>query len=236
MRLKLFFIVAVFCVPSKELASQGMISILDKSTNPGEVLVEFDDRVVNTRGSYFIDEDWNTGEVYFRSGTIVKDFPVRYDLYNDLLEIQVEDQIKVLPIWKMDGFRYYDEESGIPINFVPCAKFKDKDGVPFTGICRVYAEGQTGLYSRYEYVLKDPDYVVALDMGTQEAEIYIKEKALLYTDDRMHEVPARKKRIYALFDEKEESVREFAHKEKLNPRKISDLKVIVDFINDQLVP
>ena len=230
--LSAIFLLTVF---ANGVSSQGLVSILDQSTNPGAVLMEFDNRRSGTIGTYYVDENWNTGEIHFRSGTVVKGFPVRYDLQYDILEIKVADQVKVLPIRKMEGFQYYDEESGSLKEFVPCSKLKYEDGTPLTGICRKFEQGEFGLYSRYDFVVKDPDYVVALDMGTEDKHIYIKERPLLLVKNAIYPIPSRKMRIYTMFGDRAERAREFAEREKLNVKRTSNLKILVDFINAEPV-
>src|SRR5690606_18597920 len=71
------------------------VFVIDHMTNPGEALEEIRLPPSSLEGSFYIEEEWQTGNVFLKKNQILKNFPLRYDLENELLELKTHDIVKV---------------------------------------------------------------------------------------------------------------------------------------------
>ena len=209
---------------------QGITSIVDNSTNPGEVLVEFDTRSSQLEGHYFINKDWQKSDIYLKSGFILSNMQTRFDLEYDILEVNIDEKIKVIPLHKLTKFTYYKDTSPVG-NYVNCEYYKYNDNTPLTGICEVLDTCFYGVILKYGYEIKEATYVPALDMGSQSAEIIVETDVLLTKGRIFLPLPKNRNKFldfYAPYD----SLKVFMKENKLNHKKREDLQQILDYVNE----
>lgn len=211
------------------LGAQGMVSILDKQTNPAEVLVEFDYRTTEIKGTYYL-QDWISGNIFLSSGPVIKDQMIRYDLEYDILEVQFEDQVKVVPIRKLLGFTV-NREGSKDQYFKNGGHYVFSDGTRLSGICEVVDTSYYGLLIKYEYFIKKADYVPELDMGTRNDQIKIAEEWMITIADTVFTIPRQKKQFCDIYGNREPGLRDFIQSNKLRPRHIDDIKLINEYLN-----
>jgi len=190
-----------------QLSAQGIKSVLDNEVNPGEVLMEFDNRDREITGTYYIDESWEKGNIVLKSGTEIKNQLIRYDLEYDLLEVKLPDHLKVVPLRKLDYFRLID--TSLKNVFQNCDRFSFEDGTLLSGICRMMVEGYYGAIIKYTYDIREATYVPVLDMGKQSDEILIRKSTYLVEEHTVYNMPGRKKNFYELFNNADVDLKSF---------------------------
>ena len=213
--------------------SQGISSILDKSTNPGEVLMEFDNRSVNTKGSYYLLKDWQIGNILFDSGVFVGNQWINFDLEFDLLEVRFEEQIKVIPLRSIHNF-VVKQSDNIERSFKPCNNFLLENSVPLVGICEVVDSNYFGLIIKYTADIKKATYVPALDMGKKEDEIIVSKKYFLTIGNNAFAIPGRKQLLVDLYAPFQDDLTWFMNENKLNFKKKHDLLQLLRYLNTLL--
>jgi hypothetical protein len=223
------FLFIVFYHPAY---NQGISSILDKTTNPGEALVEFDNRSYSIEGSYYIFEDWQMGNINLKSGINIPDQWINYNSENDMLEVKLDNQVKVVPLLKIDQFILKGQDSGERL-FLPCSKYLLENDVPLVGLCEVLDTNYFGLIYRYSSDIKEATYVPELDMGKKEDEIVIKKKAYLTFDYHAYIIPKKKQNFISLYQPHHIELELFMKEKKLNHRIEEELQIILDFLNDR---
>lgn len=209
---------------------QGITSVLDPSTNPGEVLVEFDARNSDLEGSFFINEEWQNADIYLKTGSILTNMEVRFDLEFELLEVNLKSQIKVIPIHKFKKF-IINNDLGHNISYVNCESYKYEDKTPLTGICEVVDSSYFGMIIKYRYNIKEPTYVPALDMGTQSPEILINNDILLLKGSTTFPLPKNKNKFLSLYEPLDDSVEVFMKRNKINHKNKDNLLQVLNYIN-----
>jgi hypothetical protein len=209
---------------------QGISSLLDKSTNPGEVLVEFDNRSTLVKGDYYILEKWHTGDIAFKSGVLITDQLVNYDLEYDLLEVKFENMVKVVPLLKIDNF-IIEGPDGQKRLFKPCSNFIYDNGVSLAGVCEVLDSNYFGLIIKYTSDIKEAAYVPALDMGTMADEIIIRQKYFLTIGNSSFPVPKKKKLLNDIYAPYEKNLADYIKDNKLNSKDKDDLRKILNYLN-----
>jgi len=217
-----------------QISAQGIKSVLDNEVNPGEVLMEFDNRDREIVGNYYIDQNWKKGNIVLKSGTEIKNQLIRFDLEYDLLEVKLPGNLKVVPLRKLDYFRIID----VPRNneFQNCDRFSFEDGTVLSGICQVLVDGYYGAIIKYAYDIKEATYVPALDMGKETDEILIRKYPFIVQDGTVYRIPGRKKNFYELFGNPEVDVKSFIRTNHLNYKREDDLISILQYANKQLDP
>jgi hypothetical protein len=230
-----YFFVGWFLVACLQQSNaQGVKSLLDRDVNPGEILMEFDNRNREIIGNYYIDEDWNKGNIELKSGIIIKNQLIRYDLEYDLLEVKLPDELKVIPLHKMNYFWIIDWiDSNL---FLNCDSYSFEDGTPLSGICRVIEKSTYGAIIKYSYDIKDATYVPALDMGTKDDEILIKKHIFLTKNEMIYKLPGNRKDFYSFFMNPNTDIKSFMKQNKLNHKDPEDLSRILKYINQYYRP
>jgi hypothetical protein len=215
--------------------AQGVHSILDKSTNPGEVLMEFDHRSPSVKGDYYILEQWENGDIVLSSGVIITDQLMNYDLEFDLLEVRLKDQIKVVPLNKIDYFTF-----NLPTDqkrlFKPCQVYFYQDNVPLAGACEVIDSSYYGLIIKYISDVKEATYVPALDMGEKDHEIIIRKKYYLTIGDLAVEIPKKRREFLDIFRPHSSLLESYMKENKLKYKKENDLQRILSYFNTLISP
>lgn len=206
--------------------------IIDSSTDQKEVLAAFDIRLLGKEGKFFLDDDWGLGEIHFRSGLVVKDFPVRYDIQYNLLEIRIKDVIKVLPLGKIEHYEAINPQNGEKEFYKSCRDYRTADGPSLSGLCKYYTNGKYTLITNYNYSLKDPDYIKPLDVGNKERKLFIMDDSYLVIDNTAYPLTSSKKEIISFFGSDSDKAKTFIDEEKLNPRRMEDLRLIVDHLSN----
>lgn len=213
---------------------QGIKSILDNEVNPGEVLMEFDNRNREIIGNYYINENWRKGNIVLKSGSEIKNQLIRYDLEYDLLEVKLPENVKVVPLRKLNCFRIIDQAE---LNvFQNCDSYSFEDGTSLSGICQVIGEGYFGAIIKYMYDIKESTYVPALDMGKVEDEIIIKKYSFLTKGKTIYKFPGRKKDFFAFFMNPDVDIKSYMSRNHLNYKKEEDLTRILKYVNEEVEP
>ncbi len=210
--------------------SQGIKSILDEDINPGKLLVEFDNRTINVEGTYYLDEEWNEGNILLKSGILIENQMIRYDLEYDMLEIKIPDQVKIIPLRKLKSYVIFSQTDN-NLLYVNCDRYSFEDGTPLSGICQVLDTGYYGGIIKFTYLVKEADYIPALDMGSKSDEILLKSHLFLTIDKTIYKIPHKKKDFYNFYINPQVDIRSFMTKNKLNHRKPEDLIKVLHFIN-----
>jgi hypothetical protein len=214
--------------------AQGVKSILDKEVNPGEVLMEFDDRDKEIIGNYYIHENWQKGNIVLKSGTEIKNQLIRFDLEYDLLEVKLSDNLKVVPLRKLNYYRIIDQAASNI--FQNCDVYSFNDGTSLSGICQVLEDEYYGAIIKYTYNIREATYVPALDMGKKDDEVIIKEYPFLTKDKIIYKIPGRKKDFYAFFINPDVDIKSYMREQGLNYKNKDDLIKILQYVNEKIKP
>lgn len=214
-----------------QVAGQGIGSIVDNSINPGEVLMEFDNRSAQIEGSFYLFDDWKIGELTLKSGASIYDQLLNYDVEYDLLEVKLENEVKIVPLSMLNGFLTSDPEQEQTF-YQPCENYFHEPKVPLTGLCEVIETEYYGLISRFMTDIKESTYIPALDMGNKKEELRVKEKLYLTIGDKAIEIPQKKQSFVNLYPDQSLDLTSFIKKHKLNQRNVNDLLIILNYLNE----
>jgi hypothetical protein len=175
-------------------------------------------------GTPYLNEQYIEGEIFFGEANRTK-VPVRYNIFQDLMEYQQNGKALVLdPSKKIRMVKMGDE------TFV-VEKFS-MDGKTKYGFLSILDTGKMTLLSKKMIKYQQPLQGKALDGGDLPAKFSRLSDAYFYRigDGELKEVGSLKDVIASLPD-KQEEVKQFAKKEKISPKKEDELLKLVRYYN-----
>lgn len=223
--------ILAFCLVLNPVMGQGISAIVDHSTNPGEVLMEFDTRSPEIKGSYYLFNDWQKGDFMLKSGASINDQWLNYDVEYDLIEVKLDKEVKIVPLSMLKEFHTADSEHENQF-FRPCDNYFHDQKVPMVGICEVLDSNYYGLISKFDTDIKESTYIPALDMGKKDDELVVIEKFYLTKGNRAIEIPKKKQNFIQLYPHRTDLI-SFLKEQKLNHKNQDDLLIILDFLNEE---
>lgn len=184
-------------------------------------------RPAGVEGTHYISQEWNTGNIYLKSGDTLKNFPLMYDIDKRTIEINAKEVIKILPSEKVITFEW-QEKTGKRASFIN-SEYYTLDGTPLVGIFEILAAGHVQLLSRIDLDIKKSNYNVALDVGSKSDRIIRKEKLYLSRDKKLLELKG--KEDFTLFGDKHEAIKQYVKENKLKPARKEDAIRIINYYN-----
>jgi hypothetical protein len=191
--------------------------------------MEFHAKPEATPESIYLDDAWTKGSVSLRSGQEIADLSIRYDLKNNLLEIQTPTGIKVVGLMKVRRFELAFA-SGAKM-FTNAGELKAKD---VTGIVEVLTNGKARLLSKPYIEVIPSNYNPALNVGSQKDQFVKKESLIIVVGDEPTQLPKSSKKLLKMFGAQEEKVSAYVKENDLSIKRKEDVIKIVAYYN-QLV-
>lgn len=216
--LTVFFAIAYSQVPTGQIMS---------FSDDGLTYVNLNKKTAPTEGSYFIHDSWNAGIITLYSGAKIKNYPFKYNMQRNQIEIKTLDDIKVLPVSDAKEFVWITK-SGKREYFLNCYEF---DGNAKTGFYKVISQGNASLLKYTNVLLMEANYNAAMDAGSQSKRYTRKEDYFVHMGTSFKKVRTRKNTILEIFEDKSESVENFAKQNRLKYKNEEDLAKIFDYYN-----
>lgn len=186
-----------------------------------------------TVGTTYLDDNWNQGHIQLVGGQVVENFPLKYDIKNNVIEVKSDSEIKVCPSNIVSNFYWRNKETSKIVQFVNCQDYKIRSGGPLVGFFEVVSDPNQlhKLFVKTNLVTIKPDYNVALSVGDRDTKIVKKEQYYLSNNDTVQLITKNKKKSLALFSVNEPLVTLFIKKNKLKFTKKEDLIRILAYYN-----
>lgn len=196
----------------------------------GEVLYGVESQPGRLLGDYYLDPKWNKGSIMiYGSDKILDGYFVKYDIEGNSLEVLVGNIIKLISINRIQSLIWHDSLTSVPRAFVNGKNYSE-NGVPLTGLIEVLEDGQIPLVKRTFIWIKQPDYVIAFDVGSKDAKIY-KREHLYYLDGNQLIPIKNKKTLLIAFKESGEEMERYIKLNKLNIKDERGLRALFKHYN-----
>lgn len=212
--------VVCFCAKGQAIRSDYVIDRNSGGFNELQVKPE-------TIESVYITDDWNTGTVLLKSGEAIPNFPIKYDLKNNVLEIKTESGIKIAGFTKLKGFEV--DRVMVKQTFFNAAELNIPD---LTGLVEELVKDKVSLYSKPYLEVLPSNYNPALNVGSRNDTFIKKEKIFLVRDNAVTDVTKSGKKILGMFGERSKAVEQFVKENNLSYKNKEDLKKIVEKYNE----
>jgi hypothetical protein len=175
-------------------------------------------------GTPYLDEKYVDGEIYFGESARTK-APVRYNIYQDLMEYQQNGKALVLdPSTKIKKVQMGD------ITFI--VEKLTLDGKTKYGFLNLLDSGKVTLFSRKMMRYQAPLKGRALDGGDMPAKFSKMSDLYFYKigTGELQEVGSLKDLIASLPD-KQDEIKQYVKQEKLSPKKEDELRKLIQYYN-----
>ncbi len=185
-----------------------------------------------TRGSYYLFENWSPGTITMRNGEEVRDIFLKYNFDKELLDIKTDSAYYALSAADTKRFTIYDDEQKAFRHFVAAIDYKI-EGTPLAGALEVLYEDRISLMSRTDPKLIEANYKGALSGGAKSDKI-VKEKEYLLADQgQIVILPTKKKEAIQVLKAYDTSVDRFIKKNRIKTKHQEDLIRVVEHLNQQ---
>ncbi|HYG20554.1 MAG TPA: hypothetical protein VD816_16555 [Ohtaekwangia sp.] len=182
-------------------------------------------------GTNYFDENWNTGSFLLYNQKVVENYPIRFDIEANEIDIKVKDQVKVIRGDQVKSFTWKDADLQRPLYFLNAKDFKTAEGVPFTGFLQVMSDGAMPLFKRTYVVVRKATYNMALDMGSKDDKITKKNDFYILQDGKLVKMPSSKKKLLPFFGEQAPAIDKLIKEKQLVLSNEGDLTIIFEHYN-----
>ncbi len=213
----IFFTVYSQTVETYKYSGSGSAAVLEK----------YKTKTIETKGVYFYNEEWQYADIIMFSGDKLENFPVRYNLGKNILEIKSDDIVKVISIGQIKEIHFHDKHKNETLKNT--VLYKNNEGV---GFFTVLSEGDKVLLKKTYLEVIEPNYVNALDVGEQERKIV--QRAKYYTankDNEVTQIKKNKRYVLKLLNDKAEDIKKYISQNKLSVKNENDLIKIFNYYN-----
>jgi len=201
------------------------MTVIDENVNPGALLDEIPLKPLETTGSVYLNDKWELGNVQLKNGLAIENYPLKYDLENDQMEIKTDEGIKILYSWKIDEFKFLDRGEV----FTNVDNFENS--TEYEGFFLVMSSGQASVLKYFESRLIPANYVPTTDTGRKYDKIVKEEKYMISIGDVVYELSGKGKKDIGIFRRHAEEISEFVEKEDISFKKESDLVNLMNYYN-----
>jgi len=220
-------------VPSKIRATNTMDRILSRGggiPKGSDIMIGVPLPEGEVRGTSYLNEKWNFSTLLlFDSENMLENIPVKYDLHANEIEVLTSNGTKVIPIKRIRSLVWKDSVTTLAKFFINASLYND-EGTPLTGLLEVAADGKKPFLIRNYVVVKQPDYVAGIDVGSRDTKIF-KKTTLYYASGQGLTKITSKKVLLQAFGEDAAAVDKYIQDQDLSVKKEGDLVKIFNFYN-----
>lgn len=208
------------------IENQGNLNQIASSGDPTQVVRQYDERYAGVKGSPYLLETFNPGRVKLKSGAKYISSFLNYDCVNDDLVFKKDANAPEMIVRRdlIDSFQL-DSSFNCPNN--KTIVWLALQGQA-TGFYELLYGGKNKIYQRVVKKLVKADFKGAYSMGSN-YDRFDKEVNTFFVSDKVGQIKLNNKSISALFPNRSSEISSFIKRNKLDVKKPSDLKAIMEF-------
>ena len=182
-----------------------------------------------TEGTVYLNKTWLPGTIYLKSGHVIKDFPLNYDVEHDMIEVETKDGIKVLPGSNAVKFTLWSGFRTDSMLYVNCDAYSFNN-IKHLGFYTVLKQGpKLQLLQRTDIQVMKANYNAITNTGTKNNQIIKKEKIYFAADKKVVEV--KDKHDFSIFGAQQQAIKEYAKTHKLKLNRKDDAAKLTAYFN-----
>jgi hypothetical protein len=142
-------------------------TVFDLEVNPGALIRELPVEKGEIKGTTYLYEEWMLGHVQLKSGTVIRNYPVRLDIHNAMLEVEGPDMVRVCAFDRIKRLELKKPSTGDTLHFVRTGDYAPGSDEPVQGLFRVMYDERTMVVAHaYTEIIK-ATYVPTVDVGSK---------------------------------------------------------------------
>ncbi|SKC79276.1 hypothetical protein [Ohtaekwangia koreensis] len=207
---------------------------LDIQTGPGGFVTQLPLAPAETKGDVYLNSDWAVADIkIFNQQGELKQVPIRIDLKANEVEINTQNQVKILSGIKVDRILITNNKTGSIDKYINAKKYK-LNGVSANGFVKVLDSAKWQLFVKPQLKLVQSNYVAALDAGDRNDK-WVKEEVYFFSkDSNLYQVYSSTKKFSQQFGENANKVQGFIKTNKLNLKNYKDLFGLFNYLNENI--
>lgn len=221
-------IILLFIICSIQLSAQNQNDAIIVFNGGTSRIMNIQSKPPETKSSVYYNDNWYIGTIKLFSGEEIKDYPLKYDMKMNQIDIKVNETVKVVSIGAVEEIEWVKTNGQVE----SLINLSNLDNVNIHGLFTVISEGKLSLYKKVELELLESNYNIAVDAGNEDNTYLKKNRYYIYSDNKIHSIKIRKNKILKKFKEKAEQVEEYAEANNLKFNDDNDLKLIFEYYNN----
>lgn len=223
------------------LYSEGQTSteadqtIFDLDVNPGALIRELPVEKGDLQGSTYLYDEWLPAYVRLKNGSIIRNFPVKLDVHNRMLEVKGPDMVRVCAFDRIGALDLKQPSSGDTLHFLPTGDYAAGGDAAQEGLFRVLYSGRTMVVAHpYTEIIK-ATYVPTVDVGSKSDKLVMhNDYYFIDAGGRYWPVSKRAGKNMAYFGDRSDQLEEFIKENKLKFSQEEDLVRIFRYFDSLL--
>jgi len=179
-----------------------------------------------TKGTPYYRDFFSSGVVYAESTDESLGYQMRYNIYNDQIEVQNSDDNSIVAINKNPNFLCKILEDSFKY-----LEYKNKNDVLTGGYFQVLSEGKTTLLLKYDCEYQPEKVGNPPVFKVTPAKFITKKTYYLLSEDKLTLISTKKKKFLEIFSEYKGQVNNYINRNNLNTNKDRDIIRIIAYYN-----
>ncbi|MEQ8244092.1 hypothetical protein [Fulvivirga sp.] len=233
--MKMLLISITILAFSSNSHSQSEKGTLQIDSEPGGI-IEAKQLTKGSRiGSFYYSPEWARGNVQLSQSRLLSNQILRYDTYNNTIELKSIKTNRVLLLLCNDVISFdMTDSSGFNHKFINSNKFpsiEEKNARSLDGFFEILVDDEfIKLLSKTTTSILKSNYNMALGVGEKNDAVIKTESFYIFRNNSLLEVPKRKRVFLEYFSSEENKLAEFMNEEKLRVTDKEDLIKLVKFL------
>lgn len=207
---------------------------LDIQTGQGGFVTQLPQAPAETKGDVYLNSEWAIADIkIYNQDNELKQLPIKIDLKSNEIEINAQNNIKILSGNQVEQLRITSGSTGTFDNYVNGKKYK-LNGTPINGFIKIIDSAKWQLLIKPQLKLVQANYVAALDAGDR-SDRWVKEEIYFFAkDSNLYRVQTSSKKFSQQFNEDAVKIQMFIKDNKINLKDQKDLQSLLTFLNENL--
>jgi len=225
---KISFIIISFMIFINVFAQNPNDAIIVFNSGGATTSIDLKSKPPETKGSYYYNNEWFTGTIKLFSGEEIRNYPLKYDMRLNQINIKTDLNVKIVSIGAVKEIIWLTNK-GQNEKLVNCVTFVNKNNI--IGFYQILSEGKITFLKKTKLKLLSSNYNGTVVAGDK-ADKYIKEDDyFIYTGSTIIPIRKNKRKILQILKNNSKEIENFADQNKLSFKKESDLLKIFNYYN-----
>ena len=179
-------------------------------------------------GSLFVSDEWQDGTIELSNGTVIDEYPFKYEIVKDHFELKTAKGVKILPGGWVKKFSWWEAGINKERRFVAGDSFF-QNNIPFVGFFEMLYEGQAALALRFQGEEVKPNYVPQFNVGSVDKKYMKKELFYLVEDQSAFPISKKNKQNLTYFKENAPKMADYIKSNRLKFNRQDDVVRIIEY-------